>query len=80
MGGNKFSIKKDDWRKLEKNNLIIALNVLYVKIEKVYPAYVSNDNSNSEQQVILLIILNIEKWHYLAIRKLSALLREIIKK
>ena len=78
MGGNKFSIKKDDWRKLEKNNLIIALNVLYVKIEKVYPAYVSNDNSNSEQQVILLIILNIEKWHYLAIRKLSALLREII--
>ena len=80
MGGNKFSIKKDDWRKLEKNNLIIALNVLYVKIEKVYPAYVSNDNSNSEQQVILLIILNIEKWHYLAIKKLSALLREIIKK
>ena len=78
MGGNKFSIKKDDWRKLEKNNLIIALNVLYVKIEKVYPAYVSNDNSNSEQQVILLIILNIEKWHYLVIRKLSALLREII--
>ena len=48
MGGNKFSIKKDDWRKLEKNNLIIALNVLYVKIEKVYPTYVSNDNSNSE--------------------------------
>ena len=80
MGRNKFSIKKDDWRKLEKNNLIIALNVLYVKIEKVYPAYVSNDNSNSEQQVILLIILNIEKWHYLAIKKLSALLREIIKK
>ena len=48
MGRNKFSIKKYDWRKLEKNNLIIALNVLYVKIEKVYPAYVSNDNSNSE--------------------------------
>ena len=26
--------EKDDWKKLEKNNASIALNVLYTKIEK----------------------------------------------
>ena len=26
--------EKDDWKKLEKNNISIALNVLYTKIEK----------------------------------------------
>ena len=26
--------EKDDWKKLEKNNVSIALNVLYTKIEK----------------------------------------------
>ena len=28
MGRNKFSIKKDDWKINEKNNVTIALNVL----------------------------------------------------
>ena len=26
--------EKDDWKKLEKNNVSVALNVLYTKIEK----------------------------------------------
>ena len=55
----------------------IALNVLNVKKEKIYLAYVSKYNSNREKQVILSIIWNGEKWHYLAIKKLSALLRGI---
>ena len=47
---------------------------MYVKKER-YPAYVSKHNSNRKKQVILLMILNWEKWHYLAAKKLSVLLR-----
>ena len=59
---------------------------MYVKKEKIYHAYVSKINSNREKQVIIFIISNREKreaksegrlWHYLAVKKLSALLREI---
>ena len=70
---------KDDWKKLEKNNVIIDLNVLYSKKEKICPAYVSKHNSNRETQVILLMISNREK-HYLAVKKLLALLRGITSK
>ena len=55
---------------LRKNNVTIALNVLYAKKEKIYPAYVSKHNSNREKQVTLLMISNGEKqWHYLALKK-----------
>ena len=37
----------------------------------------SNYNSNREKQVIFLMIPNGEGWHYLAVKKLSALLRGI---
>ena len=64
-------------RKIEKNNVTIALNVLHAKKEIIYPAYVSKHNWNREKQVILLMIPNGERlWHYLAVKKLSALLRE----
>ena len=36
--------------------------------------------SNREKQVILLMIPNGEGWHYLAVKKLSALLRGITSK
>ena len=80
--GINFPSEKDDWKKIEKNNITIALNVLYAKKEKIYPAYVSKHNSNREKQVILLRIPNGEKrkarserrWHYLAVKKQSALL------
>ena len=60
-----------------------------LKKKKVCPAYVSKHNSNCEEQVILLIIANGEKcetksegqrWHYLAVKKLSELLRGIASK
>ena len=53
---------------------------MYVRKEKIYPAYVSKHNSNSEKQVILLMIPDREEWHYLAVKKLSALLRGITSK
>ena len=59
--------------------LNLHLNVLYVKKE-IYPAYVSKHNSNHEKQVILLMIPIGEGWHYLAGKKLLALLRGVTSK
>ena len=54
---------------------------MHAKKEKIYPAYVSKHNSNREKQVILSIISMGEKlWHYLAVKKLSVLLRGITSK
>ena len=45
---------------------------------KIYPAYVSKHNSNRGKQVIFLMISNGDKqWHYLEVKKPSALLRGI---
>ena len=63
---------------IEKNDVTIALNVLFAKKEKIYPSYVSNHSSNREKQVIILMISNGEKvWHYLAVKKLSELSKGI---
>ena len=43
--------RNDDRKKFEKNNVTIACHVLYAKKEKLYPAYVSEHNSNREKQV-----------------------------
>ena len=52
-----------------------------LKKENIYPADVSKHNPNREKQVILLMISNGEKrWRYLAVKKLSALLRGITSK
>ena len=51
---------------------------MHGKKEKIYPDYVSKRDSNREKHVILLMIPNGEVWHYLAVRKLSALLIGII--
>ena len=78
-GINYASMENDDWKTFEKNNPIIALNILYIKEKKIGPAYISKIYSNCEKQIILIIIPNEEKegWHYLAVKKLSTLLRRI---
>ena len=79
--GINFPPEKDGWKKLGKYNVTIALNGFYAKKEKMYPASVSKHNSNCEKHVIPLIIWNGEKqWHYLAVKRLSALLRGITSK
>ena len=74
----------DDWKTFQKNNLTIALNILYIKEKEkeIYPAYISRHNSTREKQIILLMIPNEEKegWHYLAVKKLFALLQRITSK
>ena len=42
--------------------------------EEIRHAYKSKYNLNCENQVILLMITDSEKWHYLAVKSLSALL------
>ena len=71
--GINFPGEKVDWKKIEKNNLTIAPNVLYAK-KYIYSVYVSKQASNCEKQVIILKISNGEGCHYLAVKKLSALL------
>ena len=39
--------------------------------------YISQNNLNHENQIILLMITDGKKWHYLAVKKLSTLLRGI---
>ena len=36
-------------KKFEKNNETIALNIFYVRDEKIYPDYVSKYNTNCEK-------------------------------
>ena len=68
-----------DWKKFESNNKSISLNILHVpyNTEKIRHAHKSKYNLNRENQVILLMITDGEKWHYLAVKSLSALFREI---
>ena len=63
-----FPSEKNDWIIFEENNLTIALTVLYVKKENIYPAYVSKHNSNREIQLMLLMIPNSVGRHYLAVK------------
>ena len=44
--GINFKSEKGNWKSFLKNSGRIALNVLYSKKEKVYPAYVSKHNLN----------------------------------
>ena len=73
-----FTAMSKDWKKFESNNEI-ALNILYVpyNTKKINIAYKSKDNLTREKQVILLMISNGEKWHYLTVKNLSRLLRGI---
>ena len=49
--GVNYPSEKNEWKKIEKNNVTIVLNVLYAKKENIYPAYVSKHNSNCEKQI-----------------------------
>ena len=59
--GINFPSEKDDSKKIEKNNVTVALNVSCAKKEKIYNIFVSKHNLNCEKQVILLMIPNGEK-------------------
>ena len=68
--------------KFESDNKSIALNILFVphNNEKIRHAYKSKYNLTRENQVILLMITDGEKLHYLAVKRFSALFRGITSK
>ena len=80
--GINYPSKIDDQKTFEKNNPTIAFNILCTNENKIFPVYVSKHNSTREKHIILLMIANEEKegWHYLAVKKQSALLRGITSK
>ena len=45
--------------------------------KQVRPAYISKYIYKRDNQVILLMITDNEKWHYLAVKNISGLLRRI---
>ena len=73
-----FPSTSKDWKKIECNNEV-ALNILYVpyNTKKINIAYKSKNNLTQERKIILLIISDGQKWHYLVAKNLSGLLRGI---
>ena len=61
MERNKLSIKNRWLENFEKNNPTIALNILYIEEKEISPVFISKINSNSQKQIILLMIPNEEK-------------------
>ena len=65
-----FPPTNKDWRKLELNN-DIALNILYIPHNtiKIQLALRSKINLTCNKQIILLMIPDGGKWHYLVVKK-----------
>ena len=74
-----FPSHSKDWKKFEQNNKRITLNILFVpyNTEKIRLAYKSKYNFKRKNQVIMLMITDGKKWHYLIVRSLSGLLKGI---
>ena len=58
------------------NNKSIALNVLQEVERKIIYLYKSEFNKTREKQVILLIISDEQKHHYVAVKNLNSLLKD----
>ena len=71
-----FPAGPKDWKKFERNNKTIALNILFLQhnTEKTRVAYRSEHKNKRKRQVILLMITDGKIQHYLAVSNLSALL------
>ena len=76
-----FPSHVDDWKKIELNNKSIAFNLLYVpEGEKAIRHVYKSKYNLKRDQVMLLMIGDGKKWHYLTVRSLSALLKGITSK
>ena len=74
--GIDFPVGTKDWKKFERNNKTIALNILYLapNTKTINLAYKPKYNQKSENQVVLLMITNgdqsdeADKWHYITLK------------
>ena len=75
--GINFPAGPKDWKKFERNNKAIALNISFIQhsTDTIRVAYRSEYNNKRKKQVILLMITDGKKQHYLAVIYLSALLQ-----
>ena len=76
--GIDFQAGPKEWQKFERNNKTIALNILFIQRNRKTKsvAYRSEYSNKRKRQVILLMITDGKKWHYLAVINLSALFKE----
>ena len=67
-----FPSERRGWKKFELNNKSISLNILFVpyNTENTRLAYKSKYKFKRENQVILLMITDNKKWHYLSLKSL----------
>ena len=75
-----FPAGPKEYSDFETNSTTIALNIFYVlhKEIDIRPCYISKFNKMREHHVNLLMITDCShKWHYLAVKGMSALLRGI---
>ena len=69
-----------EYSDFEKNNDTIALNIFYVphKEADIRPCYISKFNKTREHNANLLMIADgTDKWHYIAVKRIPALLRGV---
>ena len=69
-----------DWKKFERNNETIALNILSIphNTKAINLAYKSKYNRKRENQVVLLMTTNGKKWHYITLKKVYVQLMDLI--
>ena len=69
-----FPSQRKDWETFERNNKDIALNILSIKQKKktIELQYKSKYNRTRKNQVVLLMITDGSKWHYLALKSIEA--------
>ena len=75
--GIHFPAGSKEWQKSERNNDTISHNILYIprNTKTINVAYRSEHNNKRKKQVILLMIGDGIKYHYLAVTNLSGLLQ-----
>ena len=73
---NFSSLQFKDYQQFGMNNKSVALNILQIHEEKISHFYKSGHNKTRESKVILLMISDNEKKHYLAVKNLNALLKK----
>ena len=68
--GKEFLAGIKDWKRFERNNKTIALNILFVPLNEktINLAYKSKYNRKRKNQVVLLIFTDGKKWHYIALK------------
>ena len=70
----KFPCDSCSWKKFEKNNKYIALNILQIPYDEknIYHAYKSKHNNERKNQIVLVMITDGDgNWHYTALKSIQ---------